>query len=112
MAHVRVDDADDRRSGSREPFDDCGAQTELARSMNHANPVARRELVCDGAGPVRRVVVDDNQLGIEPFGTVGAEDRGNQLRQSVTLVVRRNDNRQGWAVRRRLDHAAFILVER
>ena len=109
VTHVGVDDADDGGRRSREPFDDRGAKSELAGSMDHANPVPRRELVRERTGAVRRVVVDDDQLGIEPFGAVGGKDRRHQLRQSVTLVVRRNDDRQGWDVLRRLDHVAIIL---
>ena len=49
-----------------EAFDDGRAEAELAGAVQHRDPVARRELVGERAGAVRRVVVDDDELAVEP----------------------------------------------
>ena len=109
MAEIRIDDADDRCLGRGEALDNSGAQTELAGTMNHADAGALRELVGQPASPIRRVVVDDDQFGVESGAGVRVEQGGDELLQPVTLVVGRDDDGQGWDVLRGVDHAATIL---
>ena len=45
MAHVGVNYADHRRGCGLEALDDCRAETELARAVQHDNAVPAREIV-------------------------------------------------------------------
>ena len=120
MAQVRVDDADDRRSGRLESFDDRRPQSELAAAMNHLNPVLLREVVGNGAGAIRRVVIHDHQLAVEATLRVRLEHRPDQIPEAVALVVRGDDDGQRWrgggGQRMRLDSTitqpplAFLLM--
>ncbi len=70
-----------------------GAETELARPMQHTNVVVlRRELVRDLAGAVRRGVVDDEDVR---FRKRGAHPRDEPLQVVSFVVSRRHDERTG-----------------
>jgi hypothetical protein len=109
MTHIRVYHTDDRRMRSGGAFDHCGAETKFARAMNDPNPVRGRERFGDLARSVRRIVVDDDQLGVEAFAAIRIKDGVHQLRQSVALVVGRNDETERRGQRRRLNHTQSIL---
>jgi hypothetical protein len=62
--------------------------------VHDLNAVRARQLVGNGSGPIRRVVVHDDQLGVELLVRICAEHRDHELRQTVALVVRRDDDRE------------------
>ena len=88
MAQVGVDDADDLRFGRGEAFDHGRPQTELAGPVDHADrEAAEGELVRHLPGPVRRIVVDDDELAVDAGPVVRGEDRAHQFGQPVAFVV-------------------------
>ena len=98
MAHVGVDDADDGRGRRFEAFDDRSPEAELASPVQHGDPMTPGEVVGEGTRAVRRVVIHDDELTVEPVGRIRGEDRLDQIGEAVAFVVSGNDDGDGgWA---------------
>jgi hypothetical protein len=98
VAHVGVNDADDGRSRRFEAFDDRSPEAELAGPVQHGDPMTPGEVVREGARSVRRVVVHDDELTVEPLGRIRTKDRPDQIGEAVAFVVSGNDDGDGgWA---------------
>ena len=95
MTQIRIDDADNRRGRGSKSFDDGRAQPELAATVQHRNAVPGREFVSNRTGAIRRVVVDDDELAVEPFSGIGGKDLPYEVRKPIAFVVRRDDDREG-----------------
>ncbi len=100
VAQVGVDDADDGGFRRLEALDDGGAEPELAAAVNHLHSMAPRQFIGERAGAVRRIVVDDDQLGVEAGAPVGVENRGDEIAEAIAFVVSGNDNRKRSRLRR------------
>ena len=75
MAQVGVDDADDRRAlAAAKPSTTAVPRPSLPARWMTLMRWRRRELVGERAGAVGRVVVDDDQLAVEPVALVGREN--------------------------------------
>ena len=68
--------------------------------MQNSDPVPSGEAVRQRPGSIGRVVVDDDEFAVDASGSVGREYRVDEVRQSLALIVGRDDNRDGgWARR-------------
>ena len=92
MTEVGVHHAQHTGRGNRKPRHDRGAESEFAGPMDHAKWVAPCEPIGHITCSVRRIVIDDDQLGC--YG-VAKEDALRVLDEGlepVSLVIRRDDD--------------------
>ncbi len=99
MAQVGVDDA--RRSARRaasNPSMTAVPSPSLPLRWMHLDAMPAREIVGERAGAVRRVVVDDDELAVEAPRRVRGKHRGDEIAETIALVVGGDDDRQRWEV--------------
>ena len=103
MAQVGIDHADDRRRWPRsKPSTTAVPSPSLPARCSDGDAIAVREFVRECAGSVGRVVVDDDQLAVDAVGWIRSENRVDQIREPVALVVGgHDDGERGWAMARR-----------
>ena len=97
MAHVSVDHTDDRSGRGFEAFNDRRPEAELAGTVQHGDAVTPGKVVSESARSIRRVVVHDDELPVEPPGGIRIENRLDQIGEAVAFVVSGNDDGdRGW----------------
>ena len=100
MTQVRIDHADDGRARGFEACDDRGPESEFAAPVNDLQLVLPGELISQRPCAVWRVVVHDNQLGIESGRPVRTKHCRHEIGEPIALVVGGNDDGERGSLRR------------
>jgi hypothetical protein len=102
---VRIDRAerDGLRTRELPPVDDAGREAHLSGAVQaaHRIPLAL-EAIDDRARPVRRVVVDDDDLAVEAVLLEHIVERRDETLDAVGFLVGRDDDRKL--------HLSFFIV--
>ena len=94
MAPIRVDHADNWRPSRIASLDDRRPEPELAAAVNHLDAMPRCQIVGQRPGPVRRIVVHDDELTVEAPPGERRKDGVDEIPEAIALVVSRDDDGQ------------------
>ncbi len=91
MAQIGVDHADHGCARGGKALDDGGAEAEFAGPMQHRDAMAPCKFVGERSSAIGRVVVHDDELAIQVFGAIRAENLVDEVAQPLALVIRGHD---------------------